>query len=122
MRKVSRATSPDQRFQLITRDLQTDIAAVDEFWRDRSDYGPLVKVYADTQQKERPILPPNPKALKVRVSGNPEEFRVCTSHVERQNLTMRMPIRRLTRPTDAFRKKLDNHKTAVALHFASQHL
>ena len=52
------------------------------------------------------------------ISGNPKPERICTSHVERQNLTMRMHIRRLTRLTNAFSKKFDNHKAAIALHFA----
>jgi hypothetical protein len=48
----------------------------------------------------------------------PDYERICTSHIERQNLTMRMQIRRLTRLTNAFSKKWDNLKAAVALHFA----
>ena len=50
--------------------------------------------------------------------GSPDLSRISTSHVERQSLTMRMQIRRLTRLTNAFSKKLDNFKAAVALHFA----
>jgi hypothetical protein len=48
----------------------------------------------------------------------PEYERICTSHIERQNLTMRMQIRRLTRLTNAFSKKWENLRAAVALHFA----
>jgi hypothetical protein len=48
----------------------------------------------------------------------PDYERICTSHIERQNLTMRMQIRRLTRLTNAFSKKLENLRAAVALHFA----
>jgi hypothetical protein len=58
------------------------------------------------------------EAAPVAVSGDPEPSRICTSHVERQDLTMRMQIRRLTRLTNAFSKKLKNHRAAVALHFA----
>ena len=54
---------------------------------------------------------------KVR-DGRPDPAHICTSHVERQNLTMRMAIRRFTRLTNAFSKKLDNLKAACALHFA----
>ena len=50
--------------------------------------------------------------------GDPEPRHVCTSFVERQNLTMRMHMRRFTRLTNAFSKKLDNLKAALALHFA----
>ena len=51
------------------------------------------------------------------VSGNPDESLISTSYVERQNLTMRMHMRRLTRLTNAFSKKFENFKAAVALHF-----
>lgn len=51
------------------------------------------------------------------ISGNPDPKHVNTSYVERQNLTMRMQMRRFTRLTNAFSKKLDNHSHAVALHF-----
>jgi hypothetical protein len=54
---------------------------------------------------------------KVR-SGNPDPKHICTSHVERQNLTMRMQMRRFTRLTNAFSKKLTNLKAALSLHFA----
>ena len=51
-------------------------------------------------------------------AGMPDYERICTSHIERQNLTMRMQIRRLTRLTNAFSKKWENLRAAVALHFA----
>jgi len=57
-------------------------------------------------------------AVPVVVSGNPDPKKICTSHVERQNLTMRMQIRRLTRLTNGFRKKAEKHKAALTLHFA----
>ncbi len=52
------------------------------------------------------------------VMGNPDRDRICTSHVERQNLTMRMQMRRLTRLTNAFSKKWANLKAALAVYFA----
>ena len=61
-------------------------------------------------------MSPNP------ISGNPDPDLVCTSHAERQNLTMRMAMRRFTRLTNAFSKKLANLKAAVALHFAGYNL
>jgi hypothetical protein len=54
----------------------------------------------------------------VPVIGNPDPNKICTSHVERQNLTMRMQIRRFTRLTNAFSKKWENHYAALSLYFA----
>jgi hypothetical protein len=56
-------------------------------------------------------------ARKVRVIGNPDRSLISTSHIERQNLTLRMSNRRFTRLTNAFSKKLENHKHAAAIHF-----
>jgi hypothetical protein len=119
MRKVRRASSPDVRFQLTTDGLQSYIAAVDEMLMDRCDYAQLVKTYTEPQGDERRYSPAEcTGAVKVVISGNPDEAKICTSHVERQNLTMRMQMRRLTRLTNAFSKRLENHRAAVALHFA----
>ena len=52
------------------------------------------------------------------ISGKPNKYRICTSHIERQNLRMRMQIRRLTRLANGFSKKLENRAAAVALQFA----
>jgi len=118
-RKVRRASSPAVRFQLTTDGLESYIAAVDEMLMDRCDYAQLVKTYVQGEGDERRYSPAEcTGAKKVVISGNPDEAKICTSHVERQNLTMRMQIRRLTRLTNAFSKKLDNHRAAVSLHFA----
>lgn len=69
-------------------------------------------------QKRRPRGDPACAARHLPVVGNPRPEAISTSYVERQNLTMRMNMRRFTRLTNAFSKKLENLKAAVALHFA----
>src|SRR5438477_2902059 len=69
---------------------------------------------------QRDVTSPSPMTetiIKIR-DGRPDPRHISTSYVERQNLTIRMAIRRFTRLTNAFSKKLDNHKAACALHFA----
>jgi hypothetical protein len=56
--------------------------------------------------------------VKLPIYGNPDPERICTSHIERSNLTMRMQIRRLTRLTNGFSKKWANLKAGLALYFA----
>jgi transposase-like protein/IS1 family transposase len=117
-RKLRRATSSNTRFLLTSDGLQAYLTAVDEILSDRCDFAQLVKTYAEPQNNEHRYSPAEcTGAKKVIVSGNPDEAKICTSHVERQNLTMRMQIRRMTRLTNGFSKKLHNHKAAVALHF-----
>jgi transposase-like protein/IS1 family transposase len=117
--KLRRATSQHYRFQLTTDGLKAYRTAVDEMLADRCDFAQLIKFYSQPVQNEQRYSPPRMiEAVPVAVSGDPEPSRICTSHVERQNLTMRMQIRRLTRLTNAFSKKLENHRAAMALHFA----
>lgn len=86
------------------------------------DFAQLVKLFGDYGQFDRPEARYSPPRIaevisKIR-SGDPDPDHISTSYVERQNLTMRMAIRRFTRLTNAFSKKLANLKAAVALHFA----
>ena len=78
----------------------------------------LIKVYASPREGEARYSPPDVvDSVPKPILGSPDRNRICTSHVERQNLTMRMQIRRLTRLTNAFSKKWENLWAALCLHF-----
>ena len=81
------------------------------------DYGKVVKQYGDPIGEGK--YSPNicTRAKREIVFGMPDREQICTSHAERQNLTMRMSMRRFTRLTNGFSKKMENHRLAVALHF-----
>jgi transposase-like protein/IS1 family transposase len=117
--KLAAATSGN--FQLSTDGFNAYPAAVEEHLGGRVDYGQIVKVFGpETTDFERRYSPPAIiSAEKIVISGAPEEERICTSHVERTNLHIRMSMRRFTRLTNAFSRKRDNLRAALALHFAA---
>ncbi len=95
--------------------------AVGEAFGDNIDFAMLVKLYGSEKEATGADKKYSPSkfrgAKKTIVSGNPDEEHISTSYVERQNLTMRMHMRRFTRLTNAFSKKIENHCYAIALHF-----
>jgi IS1 family transposase len=111
----------EERFQ-ITTDGWHFYRSVQGIFAGQADFAQLVKLFGDYGQHDSPEARYSPSGLTEVISkivdGRPDPDHISTSFVERQNLTMRMAIRRFTRLTNAFSKKLVNLKAAVALHFA----
>ncbi len=107
------------RVQITTDGLKCYLEALQGAFGDQVDYSMLIKTYGiDPQQTEKRYSPAICTGCKEEwINGNPDKRHVSTSYVERQNLTMRMKMRRFTRLTNAFSKKIDNLAHAVALHF-----
>ena len=107
------------RVQLTTDGFRPYRDAVEDAFGANVDYAMLVKVYSDSGQPDTRYSPGQMVDLRtIPITGNPNPQLISTSHIERQNLTMRMQLRRFTRLTNAFSKKLVNLKAALALHFA----
>jgi hypothetical protein len=94
------------------------LAAVEDAFGGDIDYAMLVKVYGADNNPEKRYSPAVCLGCKIQeVTGAPDPKHISTSYVERQNLTMRMSMRRFTRLTNAFSTKLENHAATVALYF-----
>ncbi|MEO3414599.1 IS1 family transposase [Roseovarius sp. CAU 1744] len=111
----------DGRIQLTTDGHRAYLEAVGKVFGDEIDYAQLIKQYGEprgTAKHERKYSPAECTGTKKHiVSGDPVEDLVSTSYVERQNLSMRMGMRRFTRLTNAFSKKLQNHLHMLSLYF-----
>jgi IS1 family transposase len=106
------------RVQLSSDALSAYVDAVERAFGDDVDYGQEIKFYDAEPIGPGRYAPPHvTSAQRTVITGNPDQAHISTSLVERQNLTMRMSMRRFTRLTNAFSKKVENLQAAVALHF-----
>ena len=107
------------RIQLTTDGFEPYVQATEDAFGADVDYGQLVKIYKSNGAGRGRYAPPEcVEAIPTIINGEPNPYKISTSYVERQNLTMRMSMARLARLSLAFSKKFDNLKAALALHFA----
>jgi len=107
------------RIQLTTDGYKIYLNAIENVFAGDIDYAQLVKVYGDGEAATEKKYSPSEFvcADKTKVTGNPDQAHISTSFVERSNLSMRMSMRRFTRLTNAFSKKIANHEHAIAIYF-----
>lgn len=115
--KLGRATTG--RFQLTTDGFGCYASSVPQEFAQTVDYAMLVKNYSNAEAKEERAYSPAKivSTTKTALWGRPDASRICTSYIERSNLSIRMGVRRMTRLTNAFSKKVENHEMALALFF-----
>ena len=104
------------RFQITSDGFAPYRSAIPNTLGDRCDFAMLIKVYRSSQEGEARYSPAEVQSVEVvPVMGQPDPERICTSIIERSNLSLRMGLRRFTRLTNAFSKKWENHWAAVSL-------
>ncbi len=114
-----RHATAHSRFQITTDGFKPYRSAITTTLHDRCDFAQLIKVYGAPSDGEARYSPAEVQSVEVvPVMGRPDPERICTSIVERSNLSTRMSVRRFTRLTNAFSKKWENHWAAVAVWFA----
>ncbi len=112
------ASRLNNRVQLTTDGLRAYLEAVDSNFLGQIDYAQLIKLYGESLDGEHRYSPAECTGTRQEIiSGRPDKKHISTSYIEKQNLTMRMNMRRFTRLTNGFSKKIENHSHAIALHF-----
>src|ERR1035438_7751061 len=110
------------RFQITSDGFAPYRTSIPDTFGNRVDFAMLIKVYKASQEGEARYSPAEVESVEVvPVCGNPDPDRICTSIIERSNLSLRMGCRRFTRLTNAFSKKGENHWAAVTLWRSEEH-
>jgi transposase-like protein/IS1 family transposase len=119
LEKLYEAIEPTKRFQMSTDAFKGYDHTVNEVLGTKADYGQIIKIFGNQKLDEARYSPALCIGIKKKViCGNPIKENISTSKVERQNLTMRMSMRRFTRLTNAFSKKFENLNYMLAIYFA----
>lgn len=112
------ASRLSNRVQLTTDGFGAYLNAVDWAFSSKIDYAMLIKQYSESGEGQKRYSPAECVGCeRKRVTGRPDPKHISTSFIERQNLTMRMSMRRFTRLTNAFSKKIENHIASIAIHY-----